>query len=246
MINIKQSIMSVGFGNKTLQQINCNGVTIINGRVIGNNSDYKEFDETKQLKVADMKRITINSELAEVKLTGNCDSGEIIADFHGNACIDGKANLSITSDGGQVKVDLTHSGTSMVGELFLDVGVPQSVFESITVNSKNNNIYVYETISANNIIINGKNGDIDVRGTFKKLTIDSKNGNIDVSTKAVSDIEFDVITKNGNVDISFSNIVKSTISADTKNGNVKNNPDMYGKYTASGSVTSKNGNVRIS
>lgn len=86
---------------------------------------------------------------------------------------------------------------------------------------------------------------MDVSATFQHLSINNKNGNIDVDSTARSDVKLDITSKNGNIDVSVDNIGNSKVFVENKNGICKNRPRLKGKYTAYGSIISKNGNLRF-
>ncbi len=241
-------------------------VTIVNGRVIGDDPigtcADKTVDERKVENSDGIRKITIRSNV-HVKVSAENIRKNVEAHLHGSYFEDGKPNLLITRRGDEIFIAVEvdgmngnnfsiYSSNSVIisscgttSGLNLDVLLPAEMFEEISIESKNNNIDVTNSVRARNIRVDCKNGNVDVSATFQQLGIDCKNGNIDVNTVAQSDIQLCVVSKNGNVDVSVENIGTSQVYVESKNGSCKNSPRLRGRYTACGSITSKNGNVKF-
>lgn len=224
-------------------------VTIVNGWVISgdsyNDSVSKKFDETKKESANGVDRITIDSDV-NVKVSA-CNKSDVIAHLHGSAILDGELDFSLTRVGDEIRVSVKSNGSYLIScsSLTIDVQIPARAFEKLYVESKNADIDVASSVSANTITVDNKNGNIDVSAIFQALNLECKNGNVDVNSEARCDVRLDVTSKNGNVDVSLGNIGTSKVSVDSKNGGCKNNPRLSGKYTASGYIISKNGNARF-
>lgn len=241
-------------------------VAIVNGRIISGDScedsTSKKFDETKKESANGVNQITIDS---DVNVTVSaCNTNEVTAHLYGCVIMDSNLELCVTriSDEIQISVKSEESSTSYsnmsifsgssviinnfsTGGLTLDIQIPARAFDKLSIKSKNANINLTSTVNANTIAVDNKNGNIDVSATFQVLNAECKNGNIDVDSEACCDVRLDVTSKNGNVDVYLSNIGTSRVSVDSKNGNCKNNPRLNGAFTASGYVTSKNGNAKF-
>lgn len=246
-----------------------NNGTIVNERVISgdscDDSACKKFDETKKESANGVNRITVDSDV-NVKVSA-CNTNDVTAHLHGSAIMDGDLELSVTRVDDEIRVSVQGKSSSITcnsmliisvssvvinnfssgstGGLTLDVQIPARAFDKLSLESKNANIDVASSVNANTITAYNKNGNIDVSATFQVLNAECKNGNIDVDAEARSDVKLDVTSKNGNVDVSLGNIGTSRVSVDSKNGSCKNNPRLRGSYTATGYITSKNGNAKF-
>lgn len=244
-------------------------VTIVNGRVIDGNScgdsSNKKFDETKKESATGINQITINSDI-NVKVSA-CNTNDVTAHLHGSAITDGDLKLSVARFGDEIQVSvkseetsISYSNMSIISKssvvinnftfgsnsgLALDVQIPMKAFEKLSVESKNANIDVKSSVNANTITVDSKNGNIDLSAMFQILNLNCKNGNVNVDSEATCNVRLNVSSKNGNVDVTLGNIGISKVSVDSKNGSYKNNPRLKGIYTASGYITSKNGNTRF-
>lgn len=244
-------------------------VTIVNGRVIeGNSCDdttSKKFDETKKVSANGVNRIIIDSNI-NVKVSAS-STNDVTAHLHGYAIMDSNLKLSVTRVGDEVHISVESEGASISyinmstistssvvinnfssgsnGGLTLDVKIPTKAFEKIFVESKNANIDVTSSVTANTVTVDNMNGNIDISAIFQTLSIDCKNGNVNIDSEARCDVRLNVANKNGNVDVTLGNIGTSKVSIDCKNGSCKNNPRLRGIYTVSGYITSKNGNVKL-
>lgn len=254
--------MAIIINGRVLGNVSGN-VRIVNGRVISGDScddiTSKDFDEIKKESASGIDRITIDSNI-NVKVSAS-DTNEVTAHLHGSAITNNTYKLYMKRFNKEIHISVNpeessmsvisgvsiSSSTIIVGGdgLVLDVQIPTRAFELLSVESINANIDVTSFVNANTITVNNKNGNIDVTAMFKSLNIDCKNGNIDVDSEAQSDINFNITCKNGNIDVIIENIGASTVFVDSKNGHCRNTPHLKGIYSASGSITSKNGNVKF-
>ncbi len=254
--------------------ININGkiysgnVTIVNGQVISGDlyedTSSKKFDETKRESANGVKRITIESSV-KVNVTACNTTKDITAHLHGSAITNGDIKLSMIKNGDEVYLSaetvgnsINYNNMSIFGEssivinrssygsgLVLDIQIPNKPLEKISVECKNSSINIQSPVTANTITVNSKSGNVNVSAIFQALTVDCKNGNIKVQSEAYCDVILNIASKNGNADVSIGDIANSKVSVDSKNGSCKNSPSLNGRYTASGNVTSKNGNVKF-
>lgn len=241
-------------------------VVIVNGRVVGGDSNEtcsdKTVDECKHESSEGIRKIIIKSNFP-VKISAESRHKKVEAHLYGSFLGDNNPKFTVTRDGNKIFIEAKMEGTnynnisifssasvvinnsSNFDGLCLDVLIPDEMIDEISIESKDNNIDVQNSVNARNISIESKNGNVDVYATFQHLSIDCKNGNIDVDSEAQSDICLEVVNKNGNIDVSIDNIGTSNVSVETKYGSCKNNPRLRGKYIASGSITNKNGNVKF-
>ena len=242
-------------------------VNIVNGRVVGEDSDDnchpQKIDKRKTENCNGIKKINIRSN-STVRVCAESERKDIVAHLHGYVEGNAEPKLSVTRKGDELSITVESSSSngngsistismgSVVintsgsnGNLILEVMIPSYTFEEIAIDSKNANIDVTDTVNAESINIDSKNGNVDVSATFQHLSINNKNGNIDVDSTARSDVKLDITSKNGNIDVSVDNIGNSKVFVENKNGICKNRPRLKGKYTAYGSIISKNGNLRF-
>ena len=242
-------------------------IIIANGRVIGipcDLSGMKEFDEIQSESVDSIRRVTINSDV-NVKVSA-CSSKNISAHLHGAAITDGDIALSISRLGGEIRVwaNLISNDTSVINcidsssisiknpilvdadvGLTLDVEIPIDFYGKLSIESENACVDVMSAVYAQDIKIEGKNGNISLSASFQNLNIYCKNGNVDVDSDAKCDITLNITCKNGNTNVAIGNLSKSDLVVNTENGRSKNTPLLGGKYTVSGFISCKNGNAKF-
>lgn len=246
-------------------------VTIVNGRVIGedscNDSGKKEFDETKVESANGISRITVDSNINVIVSASN--TSDVVAHMHGSAITDDNLNFSMQKLDNEIKISVvaadSSSGCNNVSivsigafncsfsncsfaeysDLVLAIQIPSREFENLSVESKNGNIEITSSVKANTISVESKNGNIDVSSCFQTLNVEAKNGNVAIDSEATCNVSLAVVTKNGNVNVSLGNIGTSEVSVNSKNGNCINSPRLGGKYAVFGYITSKNGNARF-
>lgn len=258
----------------TVNKVKINGkvyrgnVTIVNGQVIEGNSSKsgpsKKIDEVKKESSAGIYAITVNSSVNVKVAKSSTDDIEI--HLHGKTLEGNEPNLKLQRFGDELRIfvestsetnfssinvingssiSISNMVTNCSDDLLLEVKLPVKTFKKLHVISTNGEIEVNKDVKVDILKIDTKNGNIDVEAIFKNLIAETKNGNIDIDSRAVSDIELSVETKNGNVHASISNIGISNVRVDTKNGFCRNNPRLKGVYTASGYITTKNGNIKF-
>lgn len=239
-------------------------VSIVNGRVISGDScddlSSQKFDEVRKVPASGVNRIIIESDI-NVKVSA-CNTNDVVAHLYGSAITDNSPQFSVSTFGEEIRISVKSEEGSMsiicgssisigninivgINGLVLDVQIPERDFQRLTIESKNGNIDVTNLVDASTITANSKNGNINIDAMFRTLYIDCKNGNIEVTSEAHGDIDLDITSKNGNIDVTLENIGTSKVSVDSKNGNCRNTPRLRGVFTASGSITSWNGNVKI-
>ena len=240
-----------------------NNVSIVNGRVISGDScdglANKKFDDVRKESAFGVNRIIIESDI-NVTVSA-CNTDDVVAHLHGNAVTNNSHKLSVTRVGKDIHISVKSEENSMsiisgcsvsissiniIGSngLVLDVQIPERIFQELSVETRNGEIDITSSVNAKTIKALNRNGNVDVTAMFQTLNIDCQNGNIDVDSEAHSDIQLNIVSRNGNVDVTLENIGTSKVSVDSKNGNCRNNPRLRGIYTASGFVTSYNGNVK--
>ena len=154
------------------------------------------------------------------------------------------ANIEGASSGGVTIINGTVISNSF-NSLQLDIMLPLSSVEIISIQSKSASISV-GSIKAPTIDAISTNGSIKLEDAiFKKLQLECKNGSIRVNSYLHSDVELDITSHNGSIDCKLNNLGMSNVDVYSKNGSCHNYPVLSGKYTASGSIISKNGNVKF-
>lgn len=246
------------FGNISGENVVINGNdVIINGKQVNNpgGKEGKEIDEIKKA-TAQIKKLYVTSNVRVNIYDGNDDV--IVARLHGTASSKDfqfdvvpnndslriTANIESSSGGITIINDVIMSGS--FNNLQLDIVLPRSPMEIIIIQSKNSSISVERNINVPIICAASTNGSIKIDGAiFRKLQLECKNGSIRINSHLYSDVELDITNQNGSIDCALSNVGISTVEVCSKNGHCKNSPVLSGKYTASGSIFSKNGSVKF-
>jgi len=244
------------FGNISGQNVIINGDDIIiNGKHVNTGDTGEEINEIRKAP-SQIKKLYVTSNVRVNIYEGH--ENVIIARLHGTASTKDfqfdavpnndslrvTANIEGSSSGGVTIINGTVISSSF-NSLQLDIMLPLSSVEIISIQSKSASISV-GSIKAPTIDAISTNGSIKVEDAiFKKLQLECKNGCIRVNSYLHSDVELDITSHNGNIDCKLNNLGMSNVDVYSKNGSCHNYPVLSGKYTASGSIISKNGNVKF-
>lgn len=140
--------------------------------------------------------------------------------------------------------------------LVLDVIIPAKVFNGFHFKSNNASISLDQSVKFNSVIINTKNGKVNISSAFQNAVIDSNNGNITINSKAYCDTinvishnaKFDISTPfknlyfkshNGTVNVNSKAYCDTTLNIDVHNANVTVKLDNIA--TSKVAVSTKNG-----
>ena len=235
------------FGNISGQNVSINGEDIIiNGKHVNNtDSNGEQIDEVRKAPTK-IKKLYVSSNVRVNISEGHEDV--IVARLHGIASSkDFQFDVVPNSDSLRITANIegaSSGGVTIInGTLQLDIMLPLSSVEIISIQSKSASISV-GSIKAPTIDAISTNGSIKLEDAiFKKLQLECKKGSIRVNSYLHSDVELDITNHNGSIDCVLQNVGMSTVDVYSKNGICHNSPVLSGKYTASGSIISKNGNV---
>lgn len=240
------------FGNISGQNVIINGNDItINGKHVnnpgGNGEEINEIrkapSQIKKLYVASNVRVNIlegHENVIVARLYGNTSSKDFQFDVVPN-----NDSLRITAWASSGGATIINNGVVTFNSLQLDIMLPSSGVEIISIQSKNASISV-GSINVPTIDAISTNGSIKVDDAiFRKLQLECQNGSIQVNSYLHSDVELDISSQNGSINCELNNVGMSTVDVYSKNGSCHNSPVLSGKYTASGSVISKNGSVKF-
>ena len=145
-----------------------------------------------------------------------------------------------TSDGQKSGAE-TESNMPTFVNITLEIEVPESYcWKKIKVKNTCGHIIIKTAISADEIEVLNKNGDISISSTFKKLTVDSRQGNLKIKTYANSDIDVTVNNSDGTVHMNLENIKNSYLKLQV-DGAVMVQPTYDGNYDIYGTIRVNNG-----
>lgn len=239
------------FGNISGQNVIINGDDItINGKHVNNTGDTgEEINEIRKAS-SQIKKLYVTSNVRVNIYEGH--ENIIVARLHGTTSsnfqfdvIPNNDSLRITAWASSGGATIINNGVVTLVDLQLDIMLPGSSVEIISIQSKNASISV-GSINVPTIEATSTNGSIKVDDAiFRKLQLECQNGSIQVNSYLHSDIELDISSQNGSIDCELNNVGMSTVDVYSKNGSCHNSPVLSGKYTASGSVISKNGSVKF-
>lgn len=226
---------------------NANSMTIVNGRIVGgsfSSAESKKIDERKSIRVDDINKIKVDSDLADVTVSvGSCDTVEV--HYHGEVATDGNIEWSLTKSDDEINIVAKMDANIFNGSLKLDVVIPQKRFRLISVKCQNGTAEFHKNVKTSRLKVNSQNGSIESEADFEEITAQTRNGSVDISISAKSDIEISASSMNGNVNVELDNIGSCHISTSSMNGSARNRHNSTGKYKATGEISSMNGNVRI-
>lgn len=246
------------FGNISGQNVIINGDDIIiNGKQVNNpGGDGEQINEIKKAP-AQIKKLYVASNVRVNIYEGH--EKVIVARLHGTASsknfqfnvVPNNDSLRITANIEEYssgEMTIINNGVLICNScntLKLDIMLPHSTVEIISIQLKNASISM-GNINVPTIIANSTNGSIKVDNTiFRNLQLECENGSIQIYSHLHSDVELDITCQSGSIDCKLSNIGMSTVNIYSKNGSCHNSPVLSGKYTASGSIISKNGSVKF-
>lgn len=254
---------------------NNDSTIIVNGKVINgsnNNPTSKKFNKTKREASQGVNCISIDSNIINVNVS-TTDTDYIIAHLHGSAITDNDIDLSVTRDNNNIKIsaqfepnyvstNFGFSSTTVVNMnnsegLILDVKIPYKVFNGFHFQSSNANIAIDSSVKFNSVIVNTKDGKVDLSAAFQYALIDSHNGDITINSESRCDT-INVKTHNAKTNIStpFNNLyitshhdgnvnVNSTAYCDTIKVNTNNAETNISTPFKNLFITSHNGNVNV-
>lgn len=244
------------FNNST---IIVNGKVIVNGEVINginNNITSKKFNKTKRETSQGVNCIFIDSNIINVNVS-TTDTDYIIAHLHGSAITDNDIDLSVTRDNNNIKIsaqfehnyvstNFGFSSTTVVNMnnsegLILDVKIPDKVFNGFHFQSSNANIVIDSSVKFNSVIVNTKDGKVDLSAAFQYALIDSHNGDITINSESRGDT-INVKTHNAKTNIStpFKNLFITSYT-----GNVNVDSTAYSNATLKIAVHNSNVSVAL-
>ena len=238
-------------------KITINGNNIINGRIGGggySSVELKKVNETKRNKAEGISKIKVESDCANVTVStiNSTDAkgpyyGEAYVEAHyfGEVYTDGKPELKVTTTGDEISITVKNKGNIVNGSLELNVRIPQRVFRSISVKTRNGSVGICKDVETKWLRIDSQNGRIVSEATFEEITAKSMNGSIDICTRAKNDIEVNASSMNGSVFVELENIGSCNFSTSSMNGTVRNKNHSTGSYKATGEISSMNGDVKI-
>ena len=203
---------------------------------------YKENNGTD---ARDIDRIIINCEGVNA-IVNQTKTDKVEVDVRGNIFSDKDLIFYLLK--GQNKLTITVKINNWIAKpnVFVDIKIPEKVFENITVKSKKSAIRI-DDVNAKEILIVGVNSDTECYADFEKLVLSSSNGDVSVFVNAKNDVCIDANSSNGNIIIFTGNITKSELKTVVENGNMTTNfkPYSTGRYVLSGNVILSNGDIDI-
>ena len=230
------------------------------------NEKSKKISETKKVCADKINSIRIHSDISDIKISA-CNTNQITATLNGKVITNREIDFYVIQIKDEIRIcvnldeseksnniNISNCNAKIVINcnviktegLTLDVKIPYKKFELLYIISKNGEVDVTSNVNVKKLDIYDKNGDTKVEAILKSLSIECKNGSIKVDTEAKDNVDLNICSKNGDVDVRISNIGKANVDIYTKNGTSKNKHKLDGSYTATGSISSKNGDVRFS
>lgn len=175
-------------------------VVIVDGQVISGEpvkkSSTKKFDETKKQLADDIRRIIIDSNSVNVKVSAS-NTKEVIAHLYGSTA---EPDFSVSRRGDELTIRVKAKGRSVSsktvimgnctisncvvgGGLELDVQVPTKIFEEISVESNSGDIGINSNVKASSIRINSGSGDVEIESNVVSdvFSIKTLSGDVDLS-----------------------------------------------------------------
>ncbi len=123
----------------------------------------------------------------------------------------------------------------------LEIEIPVDFnWRKIKVKNSNGEIILKAKVSADEIEVLNKNGNISISSTFKDLAVDSKQGDIQIKANAVSDMNVTISCYNGTVHLNVANMKNSYLKFQVEGGTLIQ-PNYDGEYNIHGVVRINNG-----
>lgn len=221
---------------------------IINGSVGGiigsETGKSQKFDERKAEDCSKIENIAINSAFADVNVSAS-NSSKAEAHFYGEADIDGDVNFDVRRVNCELKITLEFTGNYFVGNLKLNVTVPQKTFKVISAKSSSANITLDEGVSTDYLKVNTQSGDLKTNAVFNTVSVSTMSGDVNLCIDATQDINVDVSTMSGDVSAEFNNIGHINLSTSSMSGDVRNKHKESRGYNADVYISTMSGDIRI-
>ena len=224
-----------------------NNSTIINGQVISGSGFGKpqKFNERKSEDCTNIEKITINSTFCNVNVSVS-NSSKVEAHLYGDANVDGEINFDVRVVNRELIITLEFKGKRFIGNLKLDVTVPQKTFKVISANSSSTDFTLNKGVSTDCLIVQTQSGDLETNATLNSCIISTMSGDVEFCIDAVQDIHVKVSTMSGNVSTKFNNIGHINLYTHSVSGKTRNYRKESGGYNADVNISTISGNIRIS
>lgn len=220
----------------------------INGRILNNSTNNfaceKVYDERKLQSGTNIEKIFVEANIGNVNFF-TTDLTDFDIRLNGKVFSTNDIVLNVKTLGNKLKVDVDFNGSSINGNLTLDVAVPQKVYNEIFVSTISGNIDVKEDVKVHTLKAESMSGSVHTRASLKEMAVDTMNGKVTAIINAKNDISIKISTMNGNVNAELNNIGRIDISTSTMNGRVRKPDIKVGRHSIKGTISTMNGNINI-
>ncbi len=238
MINIKMNNVTISGNN----------VTILNGLIIngGGNTKAKKFDERKVQDARNVERITIDSSVADVKISVS-NSQKVEVHFYGEVNVDGNIEFDVRmKERGELQVVAKLKGNCYNGNLKLDITVPRKRFKAISAVSRSADITVKESVQTYNLKLRTQSGDVRSDASFEQVNVQTMSGDVELYVDAKQNIVTHISTMSGDVVAHFNNIGYIALTTNSMSGTIRNCHKSRDGYEAEAYISTMSGDITIS
>lgn len=220
----------------------------INGKILnnwsGNFACEKVFDERKHENGADIEKIFVDADIGNVNFFLS-ELTDFDIRLHGKVFAERDINFEIRKIGNKLEVEVGFNGSTINGNLTLDVAIPKKVYKEIEISTISGNIDLKEDIKVNALNVKSMSGNVHTKANLKETIINTMNGEIIAVINAKNDISINISTMNGNVNVELNNIGMIDIATSTMNGRIKKHGIKVGRHSVEGAISTMNGNINI-
>lgn len=217
--------------------------SVINGNYIGSNwpQNLKRIDETRVGDGSSIDRISINSQIGDVRLYAS-DSSEVKVHCYGNCSENVEIDACIVSREFRI---LVKAEGIFFGNVNLEVTVPKKSYKEISVNVASADIVIEKMLKAESLKIQTASGSVETSMSFAKAFISTASGDVDLYTRAMNNISIGISTVSGDVLAELDNIGYVKLNAKAMSGDVKNRHRSNGRFKANVQIHTMSGDIKI-
>lgn len=217
---------------------------LTNGKPL-NNEDLSSqtYDEEREYD-SGIDMLEINSEFVNVRISvGSTESVKL--HMYGTAASDGEICLVDGLQHHKLKLDVHYTGSTISGDLNLDIVIPSRKLDKMSVHSSSGNIIVADGTDVDYMRIKTMSGDVDSNARLSHALVSTMSGDIHFFIDARNNIDLDITSMSGDAEIGLNNTGYLDLSTSTMSGDVRNHHHQTGGFEAAISVSTMSGDITI-
>lgn len=205
----------------------------------------KPIDETQTISQTSVKKVVIDSAIADVNLTFS-RSTRFEVHLSGRLDKDEDVDLEVeVADDCELRIKLKFTGCCYYSNLRLDVAIPHKTIKLIDVSTLTADVTLEEEMITEVLRVKTKHGNVDAMAKLLEADITTMSGNVELLINAFKDASIKVATITGDVSMNFQNIATVQLTEETQKRNVKNRHQKGVGHNALVDISTMCGDIRI-